>query len=194
MKRRKKNLDGVTSELLADKGVRSLAVTGIKILGWTVVGGLAVWGITAAAKAISKKIKANKEQRELEQQVENHRSMIVNPPEFFTNAVRTLQQAMQTSEGYKDTYASWGNSSYDKDKILSVLKKLQNKYEWDELVLKFGRIDGHDLKDWIGLDNEGDVKQYNLVLSNMQVDEFNLVPNVKLRFSLWGAPLPNPIM
>lgn len=192
MKRKKDNLRGVTSELMADQQVRGLFVTTAKVLGWVVIGGLAVWGVSAVAKKVKKALDASKAQRELEEQTAINRSKLVNPPSFFTGAVGNLKSAMRTSDGYRDTYTNWGRSQYDKNKILAVLGALKNKYEWDELQLQFGRIDSHDLRDWLGLDNESDVKAYNLILSNMGVEEMSLIPNVELRFALWG--LPQPIM
>ena len=134
---------------------------------------------------------AQEAQRELEEQTSANRSKLVNSPEWFASAVRILKEAMKTTEGYHDTYNNWSNVSYNKDSILGVLRKLQNKYEWDELQLQFGRIDSHDLREWLGLDDKGDVRAYNLILSNMGVmDESKLIPNVELRFALWGLPQP----
>lgn len=192
MRRKNKRLGGVTSDLIADKEVRSLLVGTVKVAGWILIGGLTVWGVGAVVKKVRKVIAENKAQRELEEQTALNKSKLINTPEWFASSVKMLKEAMRTIEGYHDTYNNWSDIIYSKDTILGVLRKLNNKYEWDELQLQFGRIDSHDLREWLGLDDKADVKAYNLILSNMGVSEASLIPNVELRFALWG--LPQPIM
>lgn len=179
-------------ELLRDKDVRkgvstvvsdtySVGKTILKVLGWTALAGVAIWGGVKIYGAVNKKLEQNKEEKEMQDRVDKNKAYIINSEDWFKSAVSTLKAAMEVSKGYNNKYTNYKDSSYDKTRIMTVLNALNNNYEWDNLIIKFGRPEGHDLKEWIGLDDKTDVTSYNQVLKTKGVEnELELIPNVEL--------------
>ena len=189
-------LGSAAEELLKDDEIRGGVKTTFKVIGWTIAGVVIFFVGRAAVKKAVKSYKSWKERKKIEEEVDSNKAKLSFDDATFDSLVSKLKTAMQTSKGYKNTYgfnvSAWANINYDESAITQVLKKLKNEFDWKELILKFGKIDGHTLREWLGLDDKGDVSSYNLILSNIGVKESDLIENIDLEFSVFGN-MPTPI-
>lgn len=182
----------IANEILKDKetrddirqGAKEVVKGGISVvkgffmvLGISAGVGLLYWGGKKIYNTIQENKKESERESRLKEQKADAESKLKHEAAWFDNAVEQLKTAMQTKEGFN----AW--VSYDEERITKILSSLSNKYEWIYLLDEFGKIDGHNLLDWIGCDGSSDIADYNKILDNLNVDEIYKISNV----GLWGV-------
>ena len=173
--------DSAVKELLKDKETRDLIRSGAQTtiqtgasvvkFGITAIASLAALGLIIwGAGKISDKMEAAK----LELQEGKLRNTLLQEASgnlkhsdtWFDSRIVELRSAMDVSKGFN----KWG-VSYEKSKIVSVLKSLETPEEWVYMVERFGKVKDHRLTDWLGCDGNYDIGDYNDILSKLGVSD-----------------------
>lgn len=194
MARKQITLDGgvlnVATELLKDKetrddireGTKAVVKGGVSLVKGTfiILGSLAglgilIWGVKKIVHTVQENKKENERQERIKEQKAEAESYLKHEKVWFDNAVAQLKTAMQTSKGFN----SWG-TEYEEERIITVLKDLKNKHEWIYLLDEFGKIDGHNLLDWLGCDGQSDIASYNKILEDLSIDEIYKITSVSV--------------
>lgn len=168
---KKKGLIDNIADLLPGKN-SSLKLWGVRIVGGVALIGLTVWGIGKISSTISEHRERKKSEIRRKEAAKEAESKLKHDLAWFDNATEQLKNAVQTSKGYNAWF-----TSYDKDRIIAVLSGLKNKYEWTYLITTFGNIKSHNLLEWLGCDDSGDIDKYNSILDNLGVDEIDRITN-----------------
>lgn len=175
----------VATELMKDKDIRSDVKHGVR-KGFSIVGttfkvigiGIGITILAVATKKIATKIKENRRaKKSAKQDAEGlDKSLLTKESAWFESAATKLAAAMELNTSRA---GDWSRD-YNEKTIKNYLNQLGNQHDWMRLCEVFGTRKGktwsgeteaRTLREWLGYDDENDVKAYNEILAAKNVPQ-----------------------
>lgn len=159
----------------AVQGGISIVKGTVYTVGGLIALGLIIWGTSSIVKGVRKNREQRREDDAREQVAEETKNKRTKTDAWFADAAQKLKSAMSYNKGFNAMLAP-----YDNEKILQILKSLGEPEDWVYLITVFKKVDGHNLLEWLGCDDGGDIRRYNKVLEDLGVEDKDLITSTSL--------------